>query len=127
MTYYHRDRDNDLLTVTVGRDSDGQPAVHIATTPDGVNIPPDRVEELIAGIRDTARQAATKKQPAPATGLVVEPYRTDRGEHAWVFRCWGTTTCDGWLSLDHPSRQSAERARDRHTAEHHNDHQETTP
>jgi hypothetical protein len=55
----------------------------------------------------------------PHTGLVVQPYRTDRGENAWVFRCWGTDTCDGWLSLDHSSQQSAERARDRHVAEEH--------
>ena len=53
------------------------------------------------------------------TGLVVQPYRTDRGESAWVFRCWGTDTCDGWLSLDHGSQQSAERARDRHVSEEH--------
>jgi hypothetical protein len=60
-------------------------------------------------------------QPVPAitTGLVVQPYRTDRGDPAWVFRCWGTDACDGWLSLDHTSRQSAERARDRHVAEEH--------
>jgi len=55
----------------------------------------------------------------PHTGLVVQPYRNDRGEHAWVFRCWGTDTCDGWLSLDHASEQSALRARDRHVAEEH--------
>jgi hypothetical protein len=54
------------------------------------------------------------------TGLVVQPYRNDRGENVWVFRCWGTDDgCDGWLSLDHYSEQSAERARDRHTAEEH--------
>jgi hypothetical protein len=67
-------------------------------------------------------QAALQPRPAaPAltTGLVVQPYRTDRGDPAWVFRCWGTDACDGWLSLDHPNRQSAERARDRHVAEAH--------
>lgn len=56
-------------------------------------------------------------------GLVVEPYRNDHGERAWVFRCWGTDDgCDGWLSLDHTSQQSAERARDRHVAEEHKEH-----
>lgn len=55
----------------------------------------------------------------PHTGLVVEPYRNDRGEQAWVFRCWGSDSCDGWLSLDHTSQQSAERARDRHVTEEH--------
>jgi hypothetical protein len=54
----------------------------------------------------------------PHTGLVVQPYR-DHGEQKWVFRCWGTDTCDGYLSLDHQSQQSAERARDRHVAEDH--------
>jgi hypothetical protein len=57
--------------------------------------------------------------PDPRTGLVVQLYRTDRGNPAWVFRCWGTDRCDGWLSLDHTSRQSAEHARDRHAAEEH--------
>lgn len=67
-------------------------------------------------------------QPAdiPRTGnpdhtLVVEPYRNDWREHVWAFRCWGTPTCDGWLSLDHSSQQSAERARDRHVAEQHSE------
>ncbi|MFE2311638.1 hypothetical protein ACFXC8_00305 [Streptomyces sp. NPDC059441] len=55
----------------------------------------------------------------PHTGLVVQPY-TDHGVQKWVFRCWGTDDgCDGWLSLDHYSLQSAERARDRHVAEEH--------
>lgn len=54
----------------------------------------------------------------PHTGLVVQPYR-DHGEQKWVFRCWGTDTCDGWLSLDHHSEQSAQRARDRHVTEEH--------
>lgn len=54
----------------------------------------------------------------PHTGLVVQPYR-DHGKRQWVFRCWGTDTCDGWLSLDHFSKESAERARDRHVAEEH--------
>lgn len=54
----------------------------------------------------------------PHTGLVVQPYR-EHGEEKWVFRCWGTAICDGWLSLDHYSQQSAERARDRHVTEDH--------
>jgi hypothetical protein len=55
----------------------------------------------------------------PADALVVEPYRNDQHQDRWVFRCWGTDTCDGWLSLDHASQQSAERARDRHVSEEH--------
>lgn len=66
--------------------------------------------------RATAQLAATD---IPNTGLVVQRYRNDRGQDAWVFRCWGTHTCDGYLSLDHTSQQSAERARDRHVTEDH--------
>lgn len=51
--------------------------------------------------------------------LAVEPYRNDQGKPAWAFRCWGTTTCAGWLSLDHASENSAEAARDRHLVEAH--------
>lgn len=51
--------------------------------------------------------------------LVVQPYRDDHNRPRWVFRCWGTDTCDGLLSLDHTSQQWAERARDRHVAEEH--------
>jgi hypothetical protein len=71
---------------------------------------------------DTASLTPSTPEHAANNGdsaLVVEPYRTDRGDPAWVFRCWGTDTCDGWLSLDHTSQQSAERARDRHVNEEH--------
>lgn len=77
------------------------------------------------GIDTTGRTitvAGKTVDPAPGephTGLVVEPYRADNGQQRWVFRCWGTDTCDGWLSLDHHTQQSARRARDRHAAEHH--------
>ena len=56
---------------------------------------------------------------AAYTGLVVQPYRADDNSQKWVFRCWGTDTCDGWLSLDHASEQSAVRALTRHTEEDH--------
>ncbi|MEU5596633.1 hypothetical protein [Streptomyces sp. NPDC020298] len=55
----------------------------------------------------------------PDASLVVQPYRADDGSQKWAFRCWGTDTCDGWLSLDHTSEQSAQRARDRHVAKDH--------
>ena len=58
VTFHYRDRDNDLLVVGLGRDTDGAPVLHVATTPDGVDIPLDRIEEFVAGVRDTARQAA---------------------------------------------------------------------
>lgn len=55
----------------------------------------------------------------PHTGLVVRSCRNDHGLLRWVFRCWGTDTCDGSLSLDHVSENSATSARDRHIAEAH--------
>ncbi|WP_432027421.1 hypothetical protein [Streptomyces sp. 1222.5] len=128
MTYHFRDADGHEIE-TQPEVFDGQPVVTLwargesATVP--VRIPVDRLEEFIAGTRDTARQAASQEQSAPAiaTGLAVQPYRTDRGDPAWVFRCWGTDHCDGWLSLDHYSEQSARRARDRHVAEEHQERQ----
>ena len=51
-------------------------------------------------------------------GMIVAPY-TEYGQRKWVFRCWGTDTCEGLVSLDHHSQGAAERARDRHTAEAH--------
>ncbi|MCX5253654.1 hypothetical protein OOK27_05625 [Streptomyces canus] len=56
---------------------------------------------------------------AAHTGLVVQPYRADDGSKRWVFRCWGTDTCDGALSLDHDSERSAIRALTSHYAEAH--------
>jgi hypothetical protein len=86
---------------------------------------------------ERARQLATEAEHAAAhlatigapDGLVIEPYRNDRHDNVWVFRCWGTDDCDGYLSLDHSSQQSAERARDRHVAEDHTAEQpaRTTP
>jgi hypothetical protein len=73
---------------------------------------------LHAGTRDLSIPEQ-HTAPTVTTGLVVQPYRNDRGQPAWVFRCWGTDTCDGWLSLDHTSEQSAQRARDRHVADEH--------
>ena len=61
MTYHHRDPDNDLLTVSPNT-RNGHPTLLIATTPAGVDIPLDHIEELVAGIRDTARQAAGAQQ-----------------------------------------------------------------
>jgi hypothetical protein len=80
----------------------------------------EALQQRIAAALDEPAAGPTATRAAdPHTGLVVQPYRTDQGRPAWVFRCWGTDTCDGWLSLDHTSRQSAERARDRHAAEAH--------
>lgn len=56
---------------------------------------------------------------AAHSGLFVQPYRSDQGQTRWVFRCWGTAICDGWLSLDHYSEQAAARALTSHVEEFH--------
>jgi hypothetical protein len=38
---------------------------------------------------------------------------------SWAWRCWGTDTCDGWLSFDHGSAAAARRAYDRHVRHKH--------
>jgi hypothetical protein len=73
MTFHYRDHDGGQLEVTPAIHLiDGQLAVEffipLATTNPAqagrVRIPVDRIEELVAGIRDTARQAARQEQPA---------------------------------------------------------------
>lgn len=66
MTFHYTDPDGDHLNVdALGRahTSNGQPAVAFTIDQPGstatAHVPLDQVEELIAGIRDTARQAAT--------------------------------------------------------------------
>lgn len=67
MTFHYIDPDGDHLDVTTTRRF-GLPAIsvraHRPDVPEGaaaVHVPLDRVEELIAGIRDTARQAAREQ------------------------------------------------------------------
>jgi hypothetical protein len=102
-------------------------AVRAAGLPPGTHLTRAVVDEALRQAQAERDTAATETQehPAPAitTGLVVQPYRADDGTPKWVFRCWGTDTCDGWLSLDHYNQQSAERARDRHIAEAHAEEQ----
>lgn len=57
MTFRYTDLDGDEITA---RPAIGVPYVAIATGLNGCFIPLDRVEELIAGIRDAARQAAAQ-------------------------------------------------------------------
>ncbi|MGW7786013.1 hypothetical protein [Streptomyces tricolor] len=73
MTYHYRDTDGGQLEVTPAIHLvDGQPAVEFfiplaAPHPPQagrVRIPVDRLEEFIAGARDTARQSAGQEQPA---------------------------------------------------------------
>lgn len=85
--------------------------------PEMERIATERAEQAAAKHERAAEQLAAIS--APYTGLVIQPYRNDRGDNVWVFRCWGSDTCDGWLSLDHHTEQSAQRARDRHVAEEH--------
>lgn len=68
MTYHYRDTDGHQLEIAPERHWNNEPVVTFwarngyATVP--VRIPVDRLEELIAGARDTARQAASQEQPA---------------------------------------------------------------
>lgn len=69
MTFHYTDPDGDSLHIEPTR-RHGQPAislrnvrVDIEGASVAVHVPVDRVEELVAGIRDTARQAATQEQP----------------------------------------------------------------
>jgi hypothetical protein len=41
--------------------------------------------------------------------LVVHRYRRDKGDWAWLYRCWGDAGCDGFLSLDWSARDTAQR------------------
>lgn len=68
MTFHYRDPHGTRLEVRPIRLPDGTPAIalyalqsHESTD---VHIPVDQIEELIAGIRDTRRQAAAQEQPA---------------------------------------------------------------
>jgi hypothetical protein len=68
LTFRYTDADGDSLEVRTIRRF-GQSAISVRVhRPDipgadaAVHIPLDRVEELIAGIRDTARQAAQEEQ-----------------------------------------------------------------
>ncbi|RPE40242.1 hypothetical protein EDD90_3278 [Streptomyces sp. Ag109_O5-1] len=57
--------------------------------------------------------------PYASVSMAVHQYRADDGAQRWAARCWGTETCDGWLSLGHDTQRWAEIVRDRHVAEEH--------
>ncbi|MGW8357372.1 hypothetical protein [Streptomyces wedmorensis] len=59
MTFEYRDADCDKLVAQADTDDNRKPVVFISTTGlnSGVYIPLDRVEEVVAGIRDAARTA----------------------------------------------------------------------
>lgn len=60
-------------------------------------------------------------QPAIPDFIDVSSYRHDHGHQAWAWRCWGNGNCDGWLSLDHCSHESADRSVSKHLNSEHPD------
>lgn len=84
MTYAFTDPDGHHLDIQAETDLDGQPVITawtrgtFARVP--VRIPLDRIEELVAGIRDTARQAAvahataTWRVPCTTAALRQQPH-----------------------------------------------------
>ncbi|MGW1533907.1 hypothetical protein [Streptomyces aureus] len=64
MTYRYTDPDGDHLDIRPGANTIKLDALDAATLHRVIlAIPLDRVEELVAGIRDTARQTTTQAQP----------------------------------------------------------------
>lgn len=61
MTFVYRDTDGQELDIEPDLDDNDRPVLSISA--DTVWVPLDRVEEVVAGIRDIAREAA-KQQPA---------------------------------------------------------------
>lgn len=62
MTYRYTDQLGDTIDAQPVQLVTSGPAVSIAVNDVAVWIPVDRVEELIAGLRDTARQAAREQR-----------------------------------------------------------------
>lgn len=58
MTYYLTDPDGDRLEIESADRDDMIPALHLGIGGSTVHVPLDRVEELIKGLRDTAREVA---------------------------------------------------------------------
>lgn len=86
-----------------------------------MNALADRWENALAVDKPYAYTLRSEISIAPFHGehTAVQQYRADDGGMKWAARCWGTETCDGWLSLDHDVKRWAEIARDRHVAEEH--------
>ncbi len=88
---------------------------------------PAEVDQLAAGIRAMAARlkgveaaVVTSPPPAPLPEFIdVSQYRHDHGHQAWAWRCWGDGGCDGWLSLDNSSEETAQRRAARHVTEAH--------
>lgn len=111
--------DATACALTLELAEDWRPKSQAQETTPGQVVP---VEGNPAAVHEAMRQMDADPHGIEA-GMVVQSYR-EYGQEKWVFRCWGTDDgCEGLLSLDHGSRQSAERARDRHVAEEHGEKQ----
>lgn len=58
MTFYLTDPDGDRLEIEPANRDDDTPVIHLAATGGSVHIPLDRVEDVVRGLRETAREAA---------------------------------------------------------------------
>lgn len=70
MTFHFTDADGHHLEVEPDTSWDGQPAVTLRACGEyrmrvPVRIPIDRLEELVAGLRDTARQSNALERTSP--------------------------------------------------------------
>lgn len=80
MTFQYRDIDGDRLAVFTAQIPNQGPGVNIKTDPRGCSVPLSRLEEFIAGVRDTGREAAEYgEQPSPLATL--EPSEQPRLFH----------------------------------------------
>jgi hypothetical protein len=86
-----------------------------------MNTLADRWDNALAPDKAYARTLRNEISCAPFDpdgAMTVQEY-TERGRKLWVFRCWGTDTCDGWLGLGHHTQTSALVERERHVVEAH--------
>lgn len=89
----------------------------------------DRWDTALAVDKPYARTLRNEISVAPFDpdgAMTVREY-TERGQHLWAFRCWGTDTCDGWLGLGHHTQTSALLERERHVAEAHKEPDPVSP
>ncbi|HEY9410770.1 MAG TPA: hypothetical protein VIP77_14415 [Jiangellaceae bacterium] len=86
-----------------------------------MNTLADRWDHALPVDKPYARTLRNEISVAPFHGehTAVQPYQADDRTTKWAARCWGTDTCDGWLSLDHDTQRWAEIALDRHVTEAH--------
>ncbi|MFC9700891.1 hypothetical protein ACFTWD_09390 [Streptomyces sp. NPDC056943] len=100
MTFEYRDADGDCLTFTVTTDDQPHILVHAAGRR-GVMVHPDRVEEVVAGIRDTARtasgqQAETKPAYYGVNGCTCRAWTGDGGVPRFLRGDESVELISGW-------------------------------